>query len=110
VSQARCFRVHPADNVATLLDDAQPGPLAILGQASPQPVVATEPIQLGHKVCLADLAADEPILKYGVPIGRATRPIRRGEWVHLHNCRSSFDERSSTLDLHTGAATDTSYE
>ena len=110
MTEARCFRVHAADNVATLLDDAGPGPLTVLGLESPQPIAAAEPIQLGHKVALADLAQDAPIIKYGVPIGRATRPIRRGQWVHLHNCRSGFDERSSTLDARTGAATDTRYE
>ena len=40
----------------------------------------------------------------------ATREIEAGRWVHLHNLASSFDERSSSLDVHTGAATDTKYE
>jgi hypothetical protein len=30
--------------------------------------------------------------------------------VHLHNCQSQLDERSSTLDLHTGLPGDTRYE
>ncbi|MGC4030381.1 MAG: SAF domain-containing protein [Tepidisphaeraceae bacterium] len=59
---------------------------------------------------MSDLAAGDPVIKFGVPIGRASRPIRRGEWVHLHNCDSNFDARSGTLDLHTGALTDTKYE
>lgn len=107
MTEACCFCVHAADNVATLLDDTGPGPLTVLGQGSSQPVTAAEPIQLGHKVALADIAPDAPIIKFGVPIGHATRPIHRGEWVHLHNCQSHFDERSSTLDVRTGASTDT---
>jgi altronate dehydratase small subunit len=44
-----------------------------------------------------------------VPIGIATTAIEPGAWVHLHNCRSRVDERSSHLDLKTGAALDTAY-
>jgi hypothetical protein len=50
------------------------------------------------------------VVKFGVAIGRATRDIAVGQWVHLHNCASSFDQRSQTLELHTGAVTDTKYE
>ncbi len=46
-------------------------------------------------------------MKYGVSIGYATTPIRAGQWVHLHNCASYFDERSNTLDGQTGAPTET---
>ena len=50
------------------------------------------------------------MIKYGFPIGHATQPIRAGDWVHLHNCASNYDSRSSTLDVHSGATTDTVYE
>ena len=43
-------------------------------------------------------------------IARATKDIRAGEWVHLHNIRSVYDERSSHLDVMTGAPKDTRYE
>jgi hypothetical protein len=106
----RCFRIHARDNVATMLDDATAGaPVAVLG-AQAGSVVAVDPISLGHKIALADLAANDEVIKFGVRIGRASKPIRRGQWVHLHNLTSDFDERSQTLDLHTGAATDTKYE
>jgi altronate hydrolase len=39
----------------------------------------------GHKVALRELGAGDRVLKYGQVIGRATRPIRRGEHVHTHN-------------------------
>jgi altronate hydrolase/altronate dehydratase small subunit len=46
-------------------------------------------------------------MKFGVRIGHATEPIKRGGWVHLHNLASDLDERSGTLDLHSGAPSDT---
>jgi hypothetical protein len=107
---ARCFRIHADDNVATMLEDSESGSLTILGQSAIQVMKLVEPVQLGHKVALFDIAEGDPVIKFGVPIGVASRPIRAGQWVHLHNCRSNFDERSGTLDLHSGAATDTRYE
>jgi hypothetical protein len=107
--QTRCFQVNPADNVATALDDLALGPVAVLGASAGTTVVATEEISLGHKIALRQIAADEPIVKFGVPIGIATTAIAPGAWVHLHNCRSQVDERSSHLDLKTGAALDTAY-
>lgn len=107
MSVPRCFRIHAADNVATLLDDAQPGEVQLIGG---EVLPAQQPIKLGHKIALVDIADGQPITKFGVPIGQAHGDIRRGDWVHLHNCQSNFDARSGTLDLHTGAATDTKYE
>ncbi len=110
MSQARCYRIHSSDNVATMLDDAPAGAVRVLGQGAGPQVVTTEPIQLGHKVALRGIQPGEAIVKYGVAIGRASQAIPQGGWVHLHNCRSDFDERSQTLDVRTGAARDTRYE
>jgi hypothetical protein len=106
----RSFQVHPTDNVATLIDDARGGQsVQVLGPGA-RVITAGEPIAQGHKIALRDIGADEPVIKFGVPIGRATKPIRAGDWVHLHNCMSNFDQRSQTLDVHSGATTDTKYE
>ncbi len=50
-------------------------------------------IPAGHKFALRDIAEGEYVLKYGEIIGRASRDIRRGEWVHTHNVRSHLDEK-----------------
>ncbi len=108
---ARCFAIHPADNVATMLDYADSGShVEILGAGSGNILTVGENLELGHKVAVIDIARGAPVLKYGVAIGIADQNIHRGRWVHLHNCKSHFDQRSGTLDLHTGAATDTRYE
>ena len=102
----RAFQIQSPDNVATLIDDALPGAIEVIG-ASRGEIVAMEKIERGHKVALRDLAANEAVMKFGVRIGHTTRPIVRGAWVHLHNLASDLDDRSGTLDLHTGAPTDT---
>ncbi len=107
----RCFTVHPDDNVATLLDDVESPPtLRVLNSPTITTINACEPIKLGHKIALTEIAEGGSIIKYGVPIGSASRPIVAGEWVHLHNCTSGYDARSQTLDVHTGATTDTKYD
>jgi altronate dehydratase small subunit len=104
----RAYQIHAQDNVATLLDDASPGPVGLLGAAGAGAAVeAIEPVARAHKIALAHLRPGEVVTKYGVPIGRAIQPIARGAWVHLHNLASALDERSSSLDVHTGAPTDT---
>ncbi len=106
----KCFQIHAADNVATLLDYADVGEVLVVNSAIGLPLFALNVIAIGHKIALTHVATGEPIIKFGVVIGRATRSIARGEWVHLHNCASNFDDRSAALDLHTGAANDTKYE
>jgi hypothetical protein len=103
----RAFQIHPDDNVATCLDDVVPGTVSILG-SMPAEILAIENISRDHKIALRDIAANEPVIKFGVCIGYAMQPIKRGSWVHLHNLASDLDGRSSTLDLHSGVPTDTS--
>jgi len=103
----RAFQIQAEDNVATLMDDAAAGPVEIIG-ASKSTVNAPEKIARGHKIALRDISANEAVIKFGVRIGHATQAVPRGAWVHLHNLTSDLDERSGTLDLHSGAPTDTS--
>ena len=105
----RCYQIQPQDNVGTMIDDGAAGDVAIIG-ATPGELTISERIATGHKVALRDIEADEAVVKFGVRIGHATQRIPRGAWVHLHNLASDLDERSGTLDLHSGAPTDTRYE
>lgn len=51
-------------------------------------VKALSDIPIGHKVALADLAADATVMKYGVDIGRVVAPIAQGEHLHVHNVKT----------------------
>jgi len=89
-----------------MIDDAPAGAIELIG-ATRGEIVTPEKILRGHKVALCDIAANEAVVKYGVHIGYATKSIPRGARVHLHNLASDLDDRSGTLDLHSGAPTDT---
>lgn len=104
----RAFMIHRDDNVATVLEEIEPGEVVVIGKLSDTTIRAIELIAIGHKIALQNIRPGEPIIKHGVPIGDATQSIWAGGWVHLHNCASKFDERSGTLDIYSGAPTDDS--
>ena len=52
----------------------------------------TETIPAGHKFALTDIKKGEYIIKYGEIIGKASKDIKKGEWVHTHNVKSHLDE------------------
>ena len=108
-NQPRCLQLHADDNVAVALEDIARGQIAVIGTGQRVSHFANEAIARGHKVALRPMKSGDVVLKYGVPIGFAREPIAAGDWVHTHNCLSGIDERSHTLDRHTGAPTDTQY-
>jgi galactarate dehydratase len=71
------IRVHPADNVAIVV---RPEGLPA-GATLPDGLVLRETVPQSHKVALHDIAAGAGIVRYGTPIGFATRAIPRGSWV-----------------------------
>lgn len=82
----------------------------LTGDAAESEIYAAQEIPMGHKLALRDIKPGENIVKYGVVIGCATTAIPKGNWVHLHCMKSLVDERSSHLDVVTGAPADTEYE
>ncbi len=108
----KAFQIDGKDNVATALTQIPAGKFVLLGETvkTSTDMEAVDKIPMGHKVALCDISEDEMIIKYGVPIGKATMAIKKGQWVHLHNIQSNYDERSSHLDIYTGVPTDIDYE
>jgi len=49
---------------------------------------AIEDVSLGHKIALRDIEKGEKIIEYGEPIGQATKDIKKGEHVHVHNIKT----------------------
>ena len=46
----------------------------------------------GHKYALRDIAAGEDVVKYGMPVGHATKAIAKGEHVHVDNLATNLGE------------------
>ncbi len=84
---AKLIRIHPQDNVGVLSRSVRAGERIDAGSI---PSVAEEDFGLGHKFALTDIAKGAKVVKYGISIGSATRDIRRGDHVHLHNLQSDY--------------------
>jgi altronate dehydratase small subunit len=100
MANKRALIMHPDDNVATAVEEIQPGEevAAILGNDS-QAIQAGESIPFGFKIALVEIPMGEIIKKYGEAIGRASSTIARGSQVHIHNlegirARGDLAERS----------------
>lgn len=86
------FLAHePGDAVAVAVRDVEPGSaaLAVLGAEGRREITVAEPIPLGHKIALVDLAEGAEVVEYGQPIGVTRKAIAAGEHVHVHNLRST---------------------
>ena len=62
------LKIHPLDNVAV-------------------------DIETGHKEALVDIPEGENVVKYGFPIGHATKAIKKGERVHTDNLKTNLGEK-----------------
>ena len=92
---AKALKINPRDNVAVVLADVRPGEeIVVTTDEGVVRLEARQAIAFGHKIALADLHADQPIIKYGEEIGRAQTEISAGDWIHLHNltCRRGHEQ------------------
>ena len=104
------FVINEKDNVGVAIENLESGEAELVGAFAREKLTLLRDIQKGHKAALRDIAQGEPVIKYGVSIGEALKDIARGEWVHLHNMKSGYDERSSSIDPEKGIIRDTAYE
>ncbi len=88
VNQFDAILLNGDDNVAVATRPLPAGAqvTAAGGQCGGETAVTiTSPIGRGHKIALRQIAAGEPVIKYGQPIGLATTNIALGDHVHSHN-------------------------
>ena len=51
-------------------------------------IEAHDPIPLGHKIALVDIAEGDTIVKYGQDMGKAVASIAKGHHAHVHNIKT----------------------
>lgn len=81
--------VNPRDNIAVAIREIKAGE-TVTGIGGRE-LRANEDIMRNHKVAVAEVSENEPVLKYGEKIGFASKPIRAGDWVHSHNLKWEED-------------------
>lgn len=83
------IRIHPADSVAVALC---PLPAGMEIPFTDTSVILLEDIPQGHKFALRDFAENEPVIKYGSPIGVTRTVIKAGSHIHVHNMQTALGE------------------
>jgi len=87
--QSRVLQIDPRDDVVIALANLKKGEtLEVNGHAY---TLATD-VPAKHKFAAKDFAPGDPVHMYGVMVGRAFAPIRRGEAVTVHNLRHDSTE------------------
>ena len=83
------IQINENDNVATALRDLQPAEaVSVKSKNDTKQVVISDLIRYGHKFSLSEIEKDEHIIKYGEVIGIASKKIKKGAHVHIHNVLS----------------------
>lgn len=82
--------IEENDSVATATVDLKKGTKVsmFIGEKELD-VVINDDILFGHKFAIKDIAIEEHVLKYGESIGKATKDIKVGDHVHVHNVESA---------------------
>lgn len=83
--------IHDEDNVAIALADVAAGE-QVKSNSKGQELIYTcnQDVPFGHKIAIGPIRSGERIVKYGHPIGSATRDIKPGDWVHVHNVQDDY--------------------
>ncbi len=82
------IRLNPADDVVIARVDVPNGTLLVK-----ENVHANVLIPAGHKIATRDVGTGKPVRRYNQIIGFATRDIKAGDHVHVHNVSMGDFER-----------------
>jgi altronate hydrolase len=82
------IRLNAADDVVIARVDIPEGTMLLR-----ENVRTAVKVLAGHKIAVKDIAAGAPVRRYNQIIGFATRAIRAGDHVHVHNIAMGSFER-----------------
>jgi hypothetical protein len=98
LTDPRLLLLSAGDTVFVLRDQIAAGEAVMVEGVA---VAFPHGLGLGHKIARLSVAAGDRVIKYGAPIGRASRAIAVGDHVHLHNLISDY---TPTYALNKGDA------
>jgi altronate hydrolase len=93
---SKLLRIHPDDDMLIALTDLAAGETLGCGNET---ITTATPVAAKHKLATGDFAEGDVLRLYGVPVGKATRPIKRGEAIGCHNLR----HYTAPVDVESGS-------
>ncbi|RPD42640.1 UxaA family hydrolase [Chitinophaga barathri] len=94
------LQIHPKDNVLVALQDLPAGQQI---QFNGSTIQLKQNVPAKHKFPLKPLTAGDPVLMYGVLVGKAVTDIQEGEPITVKNLQhdaNAFHEKDASLDWH----------
>lgn len=82
------LKINENDNVVVALTDLKKDTVISVNNRE---IVLKEDVNRGHKIAIQTIETTENVVKYGFPIGHATKNILEGEHVHTHNTKTNLD-------------------
>jgi altronate dehydratase small subunit len=79
------------DHVATCLEPVKTGEEVqlMLNGRKGKIIKANQKIPFAHKICIKPVKKGGDCLKYNLSIGSASKTIKRGDYIHVHNLESN---------------------
>ena len=102
-TQNKLLLLSEKDNVFVALVPISTGPTQT---SDNRLLVVGEAVTLGQKVARVNIADGEKIIKYGVSIGLATKNIKSGQHVHVHNMKSDYTSTHHLKETAQGGVVD----
>ncbi|MEQ1744352.1 MAG: altronate dehydratase family protein [Saprospiraceae bacterium] len=83
------LKIHPNDNIIVALQDLRAGECVTFHGTE---YVLAEAVPLKHKFAAQDFAEGDPLVQYGVLVGKAAKPIPAGTRISTENVRHAAGE------------------
>ncbi|HMH22098.1 MAG TPA: altronate dehydratase family protein [Puia sp.] len=88
-TQQTVLKVHPDDNVLVALTNLLKDEKVVFGG---QEYTIQEAVKAKHKFAMTDLAAGDSIIMYGVLVGKAQSPIKKGGLISTGNVKHAASD------------------
>lgn len=79
------IKINPKDDVLVVLKDFKKGDVV-------NGITILDDVKMGHKVALSDMKKGHHLIKYGNIIGVLSEDVKKGNWIHSHNLKTSLSE------------------
>lgn len=84
------LKINDNDNVIVALNTLPLGTIVTLEDGTC--ITSNMEIPAGHKMAIADIPESGEVIKYGYRIGYAKEDIKCGDWIHVHNIKTSLGD------------------
>lgn len=90
------IRINDRDDVIVVLKDFRKGDTV-------DGITLLDDVRMGHKVAIHDMKKGYHLLKYGTIIGVLSEDVKKGNWIHSHNLKTSLAEGEPVYTYHRDA-------